>query len=215
MDPKYIKNLFIDFFGEEIKIYGLFVHLADVSYVGKTEVCLFQFELHNPNDISYYSTPFKWEIDEMLMEFKKYVDIKFKFNLTFVDNYESLYFNKQKKQEIESSFKSVNSIEFSNGGPLDGYTRYSMDIRSIGFKKYHDDNEIYLQNIIKVVSATKNGDPCSIEEATKEYYDVFLPKEETYWESEHLFYLLDEVLSSIPALSDNEIVFEYGTKLFN
>jgi hypothetical protein len=215
MDPKYIKNLFIDFFGEEIKIYGLFAHLTDVSYVGRTEVCLFQFELHNPNDISYYSTPFKWEIDEMLNEFKKYVDIKFKFNLTFVDNNESLYFNKQKKQEIEDSFKSVKSINFTTGTPFIGYRRYSMDIRSIGFKKYHDDNEIYLQNIIKVVSTTKNGDFCSIDEVTKEYYEEFLPQQETYWESEQIYNHLDTVLSSIPSLTDNEIVFEYGTKLFN
>jgi hypothetical protein len=214
MDSKQIKSLFIDFFGEETEIYGLFVNLIDVQYL-RNEVFHFHFEISNPNDVSYCENPFEWEISEILKEFKQYVDIKYQFNMAFVDNDQPLYFNEQKKQEIEEAFKSVKSIKFSIGTPFLGNDEYVMNIRSVGFKKYHDDNEIYLENIVKVISATKNGENCDIDEATFNYYEEFLPNQENYWETEQLYIHLDAILSSIPSLGDNEIVYEYGTTLFH
>ena len=69
--------------------------------------------------------------------------------------------------------------------------------------------------MIKPISATKNSEPCDIDEVILQYFDEFLPSVETYWESEHLYIHLDQVLSSIPSIADNDIILEYSTSLFN
>ena len=46
-----------------------------------------------------------------------------------------------------------------------------------------------------------------------QYYEEFLPQNETYWESEHIYQHLDQVLSSIPSIGNNDILLSYSTTL--
>jgi hypothetical protein len=210
------KQLFIDLFGKEFKIYGLLVKLVNVHYgevKNSNKTYYFIFEITNPNDVSYYSLPFEWEIDEMLTDFSKYVDVKTKSEVYFDTNQGDLYFNLEKTKEIERSFKKVDTIKFTTGTPFIGYKRYELKIKSVGYKKGYNYENIWLENIIKPISATKNGEPCEIDEVILQYYEEFLPQKETYWESENLYQHLDQVLSTIPSIGNNDILLEYSTTL--
>jgi len=210
------KQLFIDLFGKEFKIYGLLVKLVNVHYgevKNSNKTYYFIFEITNPNDVSYYSLPFKWEIDEMLTDFSKYVDVKTKSEIYFDTNQGDLYFNIEKTKEIERSFKKVDTIKFTTGTPFIGYKRYELKIESVGYKKGYNYENIWLENVAKPISATKNGEPCEIDEVILQYYEEFLPQQETYWESENLYQHLDQVLSTIPSIGNNDILLEYSTTL--
>ena len=204
MEESQAKQLFIDLFGKEFKIYGLLVKLVNVHYgevKNSNKTYYFIFEITNPNDVSYYSLPFKWEIDEMLTDFSKYVDVKTRPEVYFDTNQGDLYFNLEKTKEIERSFKKVGTIKFTTGTPFIGYNRYELKIESVGYKKGYNYENIWLENIAKPISATKNGEPCEIDEVILQYYEEFLPSKETYWESENLYQHLDQVLSTIPSLT--------------
>jgi hypothetical protein len=216
MEPTQVKQLFIDLFGERIEIYGLFVELINVEvrdWDGKSKFYDFDFEITNLNDVSYYILPIEWEIQELIDEFTKYVDVKVNSTL-FLQTGESLYFNKDKTKEIESAFKKVDTIKFTTYTYVKGYKRYEIKIKSVGFQKDYEHEQIWLDNVIKPISATKNGEPCDIDEAILQYHEEFLPSVETYWESEHIYQHLDQVLSSIPSIGNNDILLEYSTSLF-
>jgi hypothetical protein len=211
------KQLFIDLFGKEFKIYGLLVKLVNVHYgevKNSNKTYYFIFEITNPNDVSYYYLPFHWEIDEMLTDFSKYVDVKTKSEVYFDTNQGDLYFNKEKTEEIKNAFKKVDTIKFTTGSWIIGYNRYELKIESVGYKKGYNYENIWLENVVKPISATKNGEPCGIDEVILQYREEFLPQQETYWESENLYQHLDQVLSTIPSIGNNDILLEYSTTLF-
>lgn len=218
MEPTQVKQLFIDLFGKKLEIYGLFVELFEVELIStnnQRKFYNFNFKITNPNDVSYYSLPFDWEIDEMLKDFSKYVDVSTRSSVFLTTNQDSLYFNKEKTKEIEDAFKKVDTIKFTVGTSLREYSRYELKIKSVGYKKYYQHENIQLVNVIKPISATKNGELCDVDEAVLRYYEDFLPQKETFWETEVLFIHLDQVLTSIPSIGGYDaMVLEYSTKLF-
>jgi hypothetical protein len=218
MEPTQIKKLFIDLFGKKVEVHGLFVELIDVEsrdFDGKSKIYDFDFKITNPNDVSYYFIPIEWEIAEILEDFKKYVDIKYTFTSVLRTNKKDLYFNKEKTKEIENAFKKVDTIKFTTGTPFIGYKRYEIKIKSVGYKKGYEHEQIWLDNVIKPISATKNGEVCDIDDAIFQYYEEFLPRNSNYWETEELYQHLDVVLSSIPSIGNNDILLEYSTELFH
>lgn len=218
MEPTQVKQLFIDLFGEKIEIYGLFVVLEVVELIKSTEFSKtyeFNFVITNPNDVSYYTVPIEWEIQELIDEFTNYVDVTVSYLLFLQTGKDNLYFNKEKTKEIENTFKKVDTIKFTTGTYLSDYKRYEIKIKSVGYKKGYEHEQIWLDNVIKPISATKNGEPCDIDEAILQYYEEFLPQQETYWESELLYQHLDQVLSSIPSIGNNDILLAYSTELFH
>lgn len=218
MEPTQVKQLFIDLFGEKIEIYGLFVVLEVVELIKSTEFSKtyeFNFVITNPNDVSYYTVPIEWEIQELIDEFTNYVDVTVSYLLFLQTGKDNLYFNKEKTKEIENTFKKVDTIKFTTGTYLSDYKRYEIKIKSVGYKKGYEHEQIWLDNVIKPISATKNGEVCDIDEAILQYYEEFLPQQETYWESEFLYQHLDQVLSSIPSIGNNDILLEYSTELFH
>ena len=216
MEPTRVKQLFIDLFGKKIEIYGLFVELIGVKsrdWGGGAKIYDFDFEITNPNDVSYYTVPIEWEIQELIDEFTNYVDVRVSTTFFSQTGKRDLYFNKKKTKEIESAFKKVDTIKFTTGTPFIGYKRYELKIESVGYKKGYEHEQIWLENVIKPISATKNGEPCDIDEVILQYFEEFLPLGKTYWESEHLYIHLDQVLSSIPSIGNNDILLEYSTTL--
>jgi len=215
MEPTQVKQLFIDLFGKKIEIYGLLVELIDVSKSFSDNMYDFDFEITNPNDVSYYVVPIDWEIQELIDEFTKYVDVRVNSALFLTTNQGNLYFNQEKTKEIENAFKKVDTIKFTTGGYSIGYNRYELKIKSVGYKKGYKHEQIWLDNIVKPISATKNGEPCDIDEVNLQYHEEFLPSKETYWETETLYIHLDQVLSSIPSIGGHDILLEYSTSLFH
>lgn len=213
MEPTQVKQLFIDLFGKKIEIYGLSVALSNVEFIETLNIYEFNFNIINPYDVSYYITPVEWEIQELIEEFINYVDVRINSNIFLNTNQGDLYFNQEKTKEIENAFKQVDTIKFTTGTPFIGYKRYELKIKSVGYKKGFQHEQIWLDNVSKPISATKNGDPCDLDEAIIQYYEEFLPQNETYWESEHIYQHLDQVLSSIPSIGNNDILLSYSTTL--
>jgi hypothetical protein len=213
MEPTQVKQLFIDLFGKKIDVYGLSVALSNVEFIETLNIYEFNFNIINPYDVSYYITPVEWEIQELIDEFNKYVDVRINSNIFLNTNQGELYFNQEKTKEIENTFKQVDTIKFTTGTTFIGYKRYELKIKSVGYKKYFRHEQIQLDNVSKPISATKNGDPCDLDEAILQYYEEFLPQNETYWESEHIYQHLDQVLSSIPSIGNNDILLSYSTTL--
>jgi hypothetical protein len=213
MEPTQVKQLFIDLFGKKIDVYGLSVALSNVEFIETLNIYEFNFNIINPYDVSYYITPVEWEIQELIDEFNKYVDVRINSNIFLNTNHSDLYFNQEKTKEIENSFKQVDTIKFTTGTPFIGYKRYELKIKSVGYKKGFQHEQIWLDNVSKPISATKNGDPCDLDEAILQYYEEFLPQNETYWESENIYQHLDQVLSSIPSIGNNDILLSYSTTL--
>jgi hypothetical protein len=213
MEPTQVKQLFIDLFGKKIDVYGLSVALSNVEFIETLNMYEFNFNIINPYDVSYYITPVEWEIQELIDEFINYVDVRINSNIFLNTKQSELYFNQEKTKEIENTFKQVDTIKFTTGTPFIGYNRYEIKIKSFGYKKGFAHEQIWLENVIKPISATKNGDPCDIDEVIIQYYEEFLPAVETYWESEHIYQHLDQVLSSIPSIGNNDILLAYSTTL--
>jgi hypothetical protein len=213
MEPTQVKQLFIDLFGKKIDVYGLSVALSNVEFIETLNIYEFNFNIINPYDVSYYITPVEWEIQELIDEFNKYVDVRINSNIFLNTNQGELYFNQEKTKEIENTFKQVDTIKFTTGTTFIGYRRYEIKIKSVGYKKGFQHEQIWLDNVSKPISATKNGDPCDLDEAILQYYEEFLPQNETYWESEHIYQHLDQVLSSIPSIGNNDILLSYSTTL--
>jgi hypothetical protein len=218
MEPTQVKQLFINLFGESLDIYGLSVKLISVEWFRTTKLSNnygFDFEITNPNDVSYYVLPVEWEIEEIIGEFTNYVDVKIHSNTFLKSDQGGLYFNKEKIKEIKTAFKKIDTIKFKTGTFVNGYDKYELKIDSVGYKKWFEHEQIRLDNVIKPISATKNGEPCDIDDAIFEYYEEFIPQQETYWETETLFQELDGILSSIPSIGSNDIVLMYETDLFH
>lgn len=218
MNSTQVKQLFIDLFGKKIDVHGLFVELIGVEsrdWDGKSKIYDFDFKITNPNDVSYYIVPIDWEISEILEDFEKYIGFKYKFTSFLETGKGDLYFNKEKTDEIKNAFNGINTISFATGTPFIGYNRYKVKIKSVGYKKGYEHEQIWLDNVIKPISATKNGEPCDVDDAIFQYYEEFLPQQDTYWESEYLYQHLDQVLSSIPSIGNNDILLEYSTELFH
>ncbi len=129
MEPTRVKQLFIDLFGKNIEIYGLFVELIGVKsrdWGGGAKIYDFDFEITNPNDVSYYTVPIEWEIQELIDEFTNYVDVRVSTTFFSQTGKRNLYFNKEKTKEIETAFKKVDTIKFTTGTPFIGYKRYEI-----------------------------------------------------------------------------------------
>jgi hypothetical protein len=218
MNELQVKQLFTDLFGDKFEFYGLFVELFEVELIitnNQRKFYNFNFKITNPNDVSYYSLPFDWEIDEMLKDFSKYVDVSTRSNVFLDTNQGKLYFNKEKTKEIENAFKKIDKIKFTLRSNILSKDLYEVKIESVGYKKYYQHEHIQLVNVIKPVSATKNGESYDVDKVILKYYEEFLPQEETYWESENLYLHLDQILTSIPSIGGYDvIVLEYTTKLF-
>ena len=88
-----------------------------------------------------------------------------------------------------------------------------IEISSIGFNNKHFDLEsFYLENKVVSISATKNGKNVDVNEAIYQYKDEFLPKVETYYESEEYYNKIDEIITKHPLLNADYIVTYYDTK---
>ena len=206
MEPTQVKQFFINLFGKKLDIYGLSVALSNVEFIETSNIYEFDFNIINPYDVSYYITPVEWGVQELIDEFINYVDVRINSNIFLNTKQGDLYFNKEKSEEIKNAFNGVNTIEFATGTPFIGYNRYKVKIKSVGYKKGYEHEQIWLDNVIKPISATKNGEPCDVDDAIFQYYEEFLPQQDTYWESEHLYQHLDQVLSSIPSIGNNDIL---------
>ena len=215
MDTEKLLELFKQFAGDKIDLYGLIVTPVSIepSFKTKGQYNIF-FNFENLNNVSYYTIIVENELSEDVESFESIINEKI--NTYLLPSIKrGLYFNNELRQKIQNVFDSVKIIKFVTGTPFIGYKRYEIHIESLGFEpKTFDDESFYIVNNVKALKATKNGEEIDTEDAIFEYYEIFLPEQETYWETENLYIEIDSILNNYPLLNDrwSHIASYYDTK---
>lgn len=219
MKEEKILKLFKNFVGEEVNIFGLQcipVGVGEYGSDGSWDPNPFHpihFKIKNPNNVSYFYAIVYEELLELLEEFTQYINIRLRPNILWEDTQPKFYLNDETRNKIQKVFDSVRKIEFTTGTPFIGYKEYVIEINSIGFNNRHFDLEsFYLENKVISISATKNGENVDVSEAIYQYKNEFLPKVETYYESEEYYKKIDEIITKYPLLNANYIAIYYDTK---
>ena len=219
MKEEKILKLFKNFVGEEVNIFGLQCIPVGVGEYGSDSSWdpnpfhPIHFKIKNPNNVSYFYAIVYEELLELLEEFTQYINIRLRPNILWEDTQPKFYLNDETRNKIQKVFDSVRKIEFTTGTPFIGYKGYVIEINSIGFNNRHFDLEsFYLENKVISISATKNGENVDVSEAIYQYKNEFLPKVETYYESEEYYKKIDEIITKYPLLNANYIATYYDTK---
>jgi hypothetical protein len=218
MDNETILKLFKKFAGDPLNVKGLLVTPIKVEASFKTfrgaDLTNIYFRVTNPNDVPYFSPIVEDYIYNETEDFESFVNEKIE--VYFVPSFKTgMYINEELGSKIQKVFNSVKVIEFTTGTPFIGYKRYKLFIESVGLSIGGWDSETYyILNNVKIKSAYKNGEPCDITEAKDEYTEVFLPDQDSYWETEHLYMEIDNILNDYPLFSDpyRNVVSYYDTK---
>lgn len=218
MDNEKIIELFKRYAGDPLNIHGIIVTPVKTEPRPKRQgITNMYFSAKNPNDVSYFSPILENYIYDDTLDFEELVNMKF--NVLFVPSFKiGIYLNEELKSKIQKAFDSVKEIRFTTGTPFIGYKRYILFIKSVGVSiGGWDDDSYHILNNVKIISAYKNGEPCEIQEAKDEYYEIFLPDNESYWETENLYIKVDQILSEYPLFFDNHghTAGYYDTKFVN
>ena len=218
MDNEKIIELFKRYAGDPLNIHGIILTPVKTEpRPNRQGITNMYFRAKNPNDVSYFSPILENYIYDDTLDFEELVNMKF--NVLFVPSFKiGIYLNEELKSKIQKAFDSVKEIRFTTGTPFIGYKRYILFIKSVGVSiGGWDDDSYHILNNVKIISAYKNGEPCEIQEAKDEYYEIFLPENESYWETENLYGKIDQILSEYPLFFDkyNQIAGYYDTKLLN
>ncbi len=212
MAKESITQIFKQYYGEEFNIHGLVVSLGGVSLI--SGIYGFHFNFKNPNDVSYFDGIISYELENIVEEFVKYVSIEnYTVHLMLDKNQEELYVNEEVRSKIKDYYDGIPYISFKVWVGTNTYPdEYRIYGKSKGIKLYWESDSYEIANKFKVLNATLNGEPISIESAISEY-DVFLRQEATYWETENIYIKMDNILSKYPLLWDSSwLATYYSTK---
>lgn len=203
MDNDKILNLFKQFAGDPLDIKGLITTPIKVepSFRHKDRTNMY-FRVTNPNDVSYFSPIVENYIYDETEEFGEFVNERI--DVFFVPSFQTgVYLNEELKSKIQKVFDLVKVIEFTTGTPFIGYERYKLFVESIGVSSaFWDNDSFYIINNVKVIRAKKNGEWWDPKVVTNIYTNEFLPKMESYWETENLYVQIDNILNDYPLFVD-------------
>ena len=217
IDNKKILNLFKRFAGDEIDLHGLKcipVRVGEeiISKRHNKPYYPIEFKIENPNDVPYFYSIVDEELLDIVQEFGEYVTYKFTPEVSWNDT-PKFYLNNETKNKIQKVFDSVRKIEFTTGTPFIGYKKYVINIMSVGMKLGWEDGETYyIDNKVKLISATLNGEKTDVVDAIEEYIDNYLYNKETYYETEMYYVNIDSILNQEPLLKADWIATYYNTK---
>ena len=217
MNQEKILKIFIRFAGGEIDLHGLKcipVRVGEeiISKRHNKPYYPIEFKIENPNKVSYFYSIVEEELMDIVQEFGEYVTYKFTSEVSW-NNTPKFYLNNETKNKIQKVFDSVRKIEFTTGTPFIGYKKYVINIKSVGMKLGWEDGETYyIDNKVKLISATLNGEKTDVIDAVEEYIDNYLYNKETYYETEMYYLSVDSILNQEPLLRADWIATYYNTK---
>ena len=212
-----ILKLFKRFAGDEINLYGLKcipVRVGEeiISKKHNKPYYPIQFKIENPNNVSYFYSIVEEELIGLVQDFGDYVNYRFTAEVIWTD-IPKFYLNNETRNKIQKVFDSVRKIEFTTGTPFIGYKKYVINIESVGMKLGWEDGETYyIDNKVKLISATLNGEKTDVVDAIEEYIDNYLYNKETYYETEKYYVNIDSILNQEPLLKADWIATYYNTK---
>jgi len=217
MNQEKVLKLFKNFVGGNINLSGLQcvpVGLGEeiISKRHNKPYYPIEFKIENPNKVSYFYSIVEEELMGIVQEFEEYVTYRFTPEVSW-DDTPKFYLNNETRNKIQKVFDSVRKIEFTTGTPFIGYKKYVINIKSVGMKLGWDDSETYyIDNKVKLISATLNGEKTDVIDAVKEYIDNYLYNKETYYETEMYYLSVDTILNQEPLLRADWIATYYNNK---
>ena len=218
MEETTLLKLFKEFAGGTVNLFGLKCIPVKLEIHGSTYTTgklhyQIHFVIENPNNVSYIGPIVYEELLELVDGFGRYLNIKVEPRILWEDSTSKFYLNTEIKNKIEKVFNSVKEIKFTTGTPFIGYKKYTIEIESIGLQSLSYDNEAYyIENKVRVLSATKNNEPTDVIDAIKEYIDGYLIHKETYYETEEYYSEIDSIITKYPLLNADYVATYYDTK---
>jgi len=214
MDKSQLYWIFLEFIGgDSIEIKGLYLKPERILRDGIT----IEFSINNPNDTSFYLGVVNEHLDDILFDFSKFVNHRFKYHID--TNYPELYFNKTLKNEIKRVLQSITTLKL----PQDLVTETMIvEIKgnSVGFNTEYNQDHIIIWNEFDAKSGksyyeiTNTTITTDLEDSI-EYYLGIIEGNSTYYESDAVYQELDKVLDDYPLISAQWIVQTYHTGFTN
>ena len=214
MDKSQLYWLFLDFIGgESIDINGLYLKPERILRDGMT----IEFSIQNPNNTSFYLGVIEEYLDDILFDFSKFTNHKFKIHVD--TNYPSLYFNEKLKNDIEKVLKSITTIKLTRESQ---YHEMITEItgKSTGFNVEYDHDRIILWNEFDATSGitynNTTGDVLldNLGECI-DYYLKTIESTSAYLESDAVYQELDFVFDEYPLIASDWVAQMYHTGFNN
>jgi len=211
MDKSQLYWLFLDFIGgDSIEIEGLYLKPERILRDGNT----IEFSIQNPNDISFYTEVLVGYLEEILSDFSKFTNHKFKIHID--NNYPVLYFNEKLKTDIAKVLKSIKTLRIVE--ELNGI-EYIFEIKgqSVGYDAEYDLDNVVIWNEFSPKSGTvynnaTNKVVTTDLDACIQHYKNIIKSTSRYLESDKVYQKLDTVLDEHPLISESWIVQTYHTE---
>ena len=211
MEKNKIFNLFKSFIGSDvINIEGLYLKPERMLKDGHT----IEFSIENPNDLSYYIGIVVEYLDDILFDFSKFTNFKFKYHID--SNYPELYLNETLKNDIQSYLnnKKILRLETKNGlivkikgNSLDFWVEYDYDRIMLWNEFEAKSGIIYNEQYEDIISE-------DLSESIDKYLQI-IESTSAYLESDKVYQGLDSILEEHPLISSDWIALVYHTGFKN
>lgn len=211
MEKTKIFNLFKTFIGSDvIDIEGLYLKPERILKDGYT----IEFSIKNPNDLSYYMGIVVEYLDDILFDFSKITNFKFKYHID--TNYPVLYLNETLKNDIQTYLNSKKRLRLIGSNRI----AVTIDGKSLGFWAEFDSDRVFIWNEFKPNSAvaydlmSKEIISEDLSECINQYLQI-IESDSAYLESDEVYQGLDSILEDYPLISCDWIALVYHTGFTN
>jgi hypothetical protein len=211
MEKNKIFNLFKSFIGSDVvDIEGLYLKPERILKDGQT----IEFSIENPDDLSYYMDIVVEYLDDILFDFSKFTNFKFKYHID--TNYPVLYFNETLKNNIQTYLNSKKRLRLIGSNRI----AVTIDGKSLGFWTEFESDRLFIWNEFEPNSGvaydlmSKEMISEDLSECIDQYLQI-IESDSSYLESDEVYQGLDSILNDYPLISCDWVVLAYHTGFTN
>jgi hypothetical protein len=211
MEKNKIFNLFKSFIGSDVvDIEGLYLKPERILKDGQT----IEFSIENPDDLSYYMNIVVEYLDDILFDFSKFTNFKFKYHID--TNYPVLYLNETLKNDIQTYLNNKKRLRLIGSNRI----AVTIDGKSLGFWTEFDSDRVFIWNEFEPNSAvvydlmSKEIISEDLSECIDQYLQI-IESDSAYLESDEVYQGLDSILEDYPLISCDWIALVYHTGFTN
>ena len=211
MEKNKIFNLFKSFIGSDVvDIEGLYLKPERILKDGQT----IEFSIENPDDLSYYMDIVVEYLDDILFDFSKFTNFKFKYHID--TNYPVLYFNETLKNNIQTYLNSKKRLRLIGSNRI----AVTIDGKSLGFWTEFESDRLFIWNEFEPNSGvaydlmSKEMISEDLSECIDQYLQI-IESDSSYLESDEVYQGLDSILNDYPLISCDWVVLAYQTAITN
>jgi hypothetical protein len=193
-----------------VNIEGLYLKPERILKDGQT----IEFSIENPDDLSYYMNIVVEYLDDILFDFSKFTNFKFKYHID--TNYPVLYLNETLKNDIQTylNSKKILRLETKNGlivkikgNSLDFWVEWGYDQIILWNEFEAKSGIIYNEQYEDIISE-------DLSESIDKYLQI-IESTSAYLESDEVYQELDSIFEQYPLISSDWIALVYHTGFKN